>query len=129
VSLAIALLIFAGALPLIRQSLSILLEQTPTNISPQDIEQHLLSFADVNAVDQLRIWTIAPGQIHLTANLAVNTASAGQRDILLNRLQTSLFKGFNITAATLQMTSAPPVALSTLPNTKIRELIQTYPDS
>ncbi len=129
VSLAIALLISAGAIPLIRQSLSILLEQTPPHVGPQDIEQHLLTFEAVIAVNQLRVWTIAPGQIHLTATLTVNMASAGQRDVLLNRLQTSIAKGFDINESTLQMTSTPSVALSTLPNTKIRELIQTSPDS
>ena len=125
VSLAIALLILVGAIPLIRQSLSILLEQTPASVSPEAVEQHLLSVQAVTLVEQLRIWTIAPGQVHLTANLIVDMASVSRRDVLLNRLKTSLFKDFDITEATLQMTSAPSVALSTLPNTKIRELIQT----
>ncbi len=124
VSCAIAVLIFTGAIPLIRQSLSILLEQTPHNINTADIEQHLLTFGDVTQVDQLRIWTIAPGQIHLTANLTV-TGSPNRRDLLLNRLQTSLSNDFDISDITLQMKSAPLVALPTLPNTKIRELIQT----
>ncbi|ESA38414.1 cation diffusion facilitator family transporter [Leptolyngbya sp. Heron Island J] len=128
ISIAIALLIFIGAMPLIRQSLSILLEQPPTHLNPQEIEQHLLTFKDITQVDRLRIWTIAPGQVHLTANLTVNTASTGRRDALLNRIQTVLNQDFEITEATLQMTSSPSVALSTLPNTKIRELIQTGSD-
>lgn len=126
VSIAIAALIFLGAISLIHQSLGILLEQAPTNINPTDIEQHLLTFGDVAQVNQLRIWTIAPGQIHLTANLTV-IGNPNRRDLLLNRLQTSLITSFNITEATIQMMSAP-VALSTLPNTKIRELIQTSAD-
>lgn len=127
VSIAIALLIFASAIPLIRQSLSILLEQPPNNIKPEEIEQHLLTFGDITQVDQLRVWTIAPGQVHMTVNLTV-TGSPNRRDLLLNRLQTSLRNDFDITQATLQMISAPSVALSTLPNTKIRELIQTSPN-
>ena len=124
VSLAIALLILAGAIPLIRQSLSILLEQPPTDLDVTDIEQHLLTFSDVTHVNQLRVWAIAPGQVHLTASLTV-TGNPNRRDLLLNRIQTSLTKDFDITEATIQMMSAPSVALSTLPNTKIRELIQT----
>lgn len=126
-SLAIALLIAIGALPLIHQSLRILLEQAPAELNPEDIEQHLLTFNNVTQVNQLRIWTIAPGEIHLTANLIVN-GNPNRRDLLLNRIQASLIKNFKITEATLQMMAAPSVALSTLPNTKIRELIQTYPD-
>ena len=122
VSFAIALLILAGAIPLIRQSLSVLLEQAPTTINPESVAEHLHSFAEVDQVDQLRIWTIAPGQIHLTASLTVNGNPSG-RDRLLNRLQASLAKEFDITETTLQMISVPSIALSTLPNTKIRELI------
>lgn len=47
VSIAISILIIAGAIPLIRQSLSILLEQSPTDIDPAEIEQHLLTFNDI----------------------------------------------------------------------------------
>ncbi|MEM9805887.1 MAG: cation diffusion facilitator family transporter [Cyanobacteria bacterium P01_D01_bin.56] len=128
VSFAISLLILAGAIPLIRQSLSILLEQSPTDINSEDIEQQLLTFSNVSQVTQLRIWAIAPGQVHLTANLTV-TGNPNRRDLLLNRIQTSLSRDFDITEATIQMISAPSVALSTLPNTKIRELIQTGPDT
>ncbi len=124
VSIAIALLILVGAIPLIRQSLSILLEQTPDGINLEDITQHLLTFKEVTQVGQLRVWAIAPGQMYLTANLSV-TGPPHRRGLLLNRLQTSLCNDFAITEATLQMMSAPSVALSTLPDTKIRELIQT----
>ncbi|MGD1853256.1 MAG: cation diffusion facilitator family transporter [Leptolyngbyaceae cyanobacterium] len=124
VSVAIALLIFAGAIPLIRQSLSILLEQTPEHINPDAIRQHLLTFEDVAQIAQLRIWTIAPGQVYLTANLTT-TSNLARRDWLLNRLKRSLQNEFDIAETTLQIVSAPSVALSTLPNTKIRELIQT----
>ncbi|MEM8611260.1 MAG: cation diffusion facilitator family transporter [Cyanobacteria bacterium P01_H01_bin.105] len=124
VSIAIALLIFAGALPLIHQSLNILLEQTPDSISPADVEHHLLTFGNITQVNQLRIWTIAPGQTHLTANLTV-IGKPNRRDLLLSRLQSSLRDEFDINEITLQMKSASAVVLSTLPNTKIRKLIQT----
>ncbi|MEM6255408.1 MAG: cation diffusion facilitator family transporter [Cyanobacteria bacterium P01_D01_bin.156] len=124
VSIAIALLILLGAIPLIRQSLGILLEQSPTDINPEVIEQHLLTFGDITQVNQLRVWTIAPGQVHLTASLTV-TGNPNRRDLLLNRIQTSLIQDFDITETTIQMTSAASVVLPTLRNTKIRELIQT----
>ena len=128
ISIAIAVLILFGAIPLIRQSLGILLEQPPIHINPEEIEQRLLSFKDITQVDRLRVWTIAPGQVHLTAELMVNTASTARRDALLNRVKTLLSQDFEITEATLQMTSSVSIALSTLPNTKIRELIQTGSD-
>ncbi|MEM7066121.1 MAG: cation diffusion facilitator family transporter [Cyanobacteria bacterium P01_B01_bin.77] len=124
VSFAIALLIFTSAIPLMHQSLRILLEQVPPDINPADVEQRLLTFGDVTQVTQLRIWTIAPGQTHLTADIIV-TGNPNRRDLLLNRMQASLQSDFSISESTLQMRAAPSVTLSTLPNTKIRELIQT----
>ncbi|MEO0459038.1 MAG: cation diffusion facilitator family transporter [Cyanobacteria bacterium P01_A01_bin.114] len=123
VGVAIALLILAGAIPLIQQSLTILLEQSPASVETSAIRQALLAYSEVGSVTQLRIWTIAPGQTHLTASLSVTLPSGIQRDILLGKLQEQLRSDFNIVDSTLQMVSAPSVALSTLPDTKIRELI------
>ena len=124
VSFAIALLILTGALPLIQQSLSILLEQTPASIHPEEVESYLLTCKEVTQVNQLQIWTIAPGQTHLSAHLTV-TGNLSHRDRLLHQLQSSLSNKFGLSNITVQMRAAPPIALSTLPNTKIRELIQT----
>ncbi|MEM9164242.1 MAG: cation diffusion facilitator family transporter [Cyanobacteria bacterium P01_F01_bin.4] len=124
VGVAIALLILAGSIPLIQQSLSILLEQAPAYVDTSAIRQALLTYPEVDRVTQLRIWGIAPGQTHLTASLSVTVPSGIQRDILLGKLQEQLRSTFNVADSTLQMVSAPSVALSMLPNTKIRELIQ-----
>ncbi|MEO0541791.1 MAG: cation diffusion facilitator family transporter [Cyanobacteria bacterium P01_A01_bin.105] len=117
---AIALLIFLGSIPLLRQSLSILLALTPADIVIDDIQTALRQTDGVDQVDRLQVWAIAPGQLCLTATLTVSTY---QRDRLLNQLQTLLQQNFDITDATLQFVSSPAVALSTLPSTRIRELI------
>lgn len=123
VSIAISALILTAAIPLIRQSLSILLEQSPDDLDITQLQNWLLADPNVVDVSQLRVWTLAPGQICLTASLSVDIPGGVQRDILLGKLQASLYQDFKITDVTLQMVSAPSVVLSTLPNTKIRELI------
>jgi cobalt-zinc-cadmium efflux system protein len=123
-SVAIAGLILTIALPLIQESLRILLEQSPSHIDLGRVRQHLLADPAVASVTQLRVWTLAPGQICLTASLSVQVPTGIQRDLLLGKLQTSLRSQFQIHETTLQMVSSPSVALTTLPNTKIRELIQ-----
>ena len=120
---AIALLILLGAIPLLRQSLSILLALTPAAVPVDEICTALSAQDGVEQVDRLQVWAIAPGQLCLTATLSVTVAAAYRRDQLLNRLQTQLQQDFNIADATLQLVSAPAVALSTLPDTRIRELI------
>ncbi|MEO1593351.1 MAG: cation diffusion facilitator family transporter [Cyanobacteria bacterium J06632_22] len=123
VGIAIAILILLGAIPLLRQSLGILLALTPANVPVEDIRAALLANERVEQVDRLQIWTIAPGQLCLTATLSVTVTAAHKRDQLLYQLKTQLQQDFNIGEVTLQLVSAPAVALSTLPNTRIRELI------
>ena len=120
---AISLLILLGAIPLLRQSLGILLALTPMTVPVDDIRAALSAFDGVEQVGRLQVWAIAPGQLCLTATLSVTVAAAYKRDQLLTQLQAQLQQNFNITDATLQLVSAPTVALSTLPNTRIRELI------
>ncbi|MFQ3616992.1 MAG: hypothetical protein SNJ50_09825, partial [Cyanobacteriota bacterium] len=74
------------------------------------------------AVETLRLWAIAPGQIALTAHLSVNSQDGMERDRLLQTLQSSLLAAFGITDITLQLTAPqpkPPVSLSMPPNLEL----------
>jgi cobalt-zinc-cadmium efflux system protein len=123
VSLMIALLIFAGAIPLLVQSLSILLEQAPANVNTDMLKQRLLAQPGVTRLQQIQVWTIAPGQVHLCAQLVVTLPTVAQRDTLLSKIQAMLAKEFGIQAVTVQMVATPEVALSMLPNARMEELI------
>lgn len=106
ISVAVAVLIAAGAVPLIRQSCNILLEKAPDHLDVNQIHQHLLEMAGVVRVEQLRVWSIALGQIALSAQLTVTLAPVEARDRLLVQLRTSLEQEFGIQEVFLQM-SAP----------------------
>jgi cobalt-zinc-cadmium efflux system protein len=123
VSVMIALLIFAGAIPLLAQSLSILLEQAPADINPDMLKQRLLAQPGVASVQGVQVWTIAPGQTHLTGQLVVNLPTIAQRDTLLAKLKTLLAKEFGIAEATLQMVATPEAALSIGPTVSMEELL------
>jgi cobalt-zinc-cadmium efflux system protein len=115
ISLLVAALILTGAVPLIRQSLNILLEKAPAHLDPADVQAHLLKTEGVQAVETLRLWAIAPGQIALTAHLTVNAQDGTERDRLLKALQSSLQATFGITDIILQLAAPqpkPPVSLS-----------------
>jgi cobalt-zinc-cadmium efflux system protein len=109
-SLGVAVLIAVGAIPLIRQSLHILLEKTPIHLDVQQIHAHLLDYEGVEAVQQLRLWSIALGQDALLAALTVNLPSGAGRDRLLQHIQTSLQQEFGIQEVFLQLTA--PTAVS-----------------
>lgn len=115
ISLVVSGLILAGALPLIRQSLNVLLEKTPDYLDLATIQTHLETVEGVVAVDQLRVWAIAPGQEALAAHLRVTEETIEARDRLLQTLKASLQQTFGIQEIYLQMSAlvpAPPIDLS-----------------
>ncbi|MBI4781367.1 MAG: cation transporter [Oscillatoriophycideae cyanobacterium NC_groundwater_1537_Pr4_S-0.65um_50_18] len=122
ISLGVAVFIGLGTLPLIRQSLHILLEKTPVHLDLNQVRSHLLSFAGVVAVDRLRVWTIALGQEALSAHLTVSLQEGLKRDRLLQDLQLSLQQEFGLYEVCLQMAAVPvsePVNLSVPPRLEL----------
>lgn len=104
VSLGLAIWLSLSAMNLIRQSLPILLEQSPAHLSGLAIENFLLQCPGVVAVNQVRLWTVAPGQEILTAQVQVDPTLSGW-DPLLQQLQQQLQSQFGLRDMTLQLSS------------------------
>ncbi|KAM3092740.1 cation diffusion facilitator family transporter [Phormidesmis sp. 146-35] len=103
-SLMVAALTSLSALPLIKQSLEILLEYAPASIDPTEIEATLLTFESVQQVEALRIWSITADQVALVAQIRVEKAlESGERDRLLQKIQTHLQKTYQIQETILQL--------------------------
>lgn len=128
VSFLVAGLIAVGAVPLIRQSLNILLERAPAHLDSEEIRARLAQVEGVQQVKSLRLWTVAPGQVTLMAWVEADGKWSLMRDRLLQKLQTALREDFGIQDAVVQITAAPPVAALTLPQNQILELIQAASD-
>lgn len=131
VSLLIACIVSCSAIPLVRQSLEILLEYAPRTVNPAKVEVALNSFAAVESVEKLHIWTITSGQSALCAHLIVDLRSGEQRDRLLRQLQTYLKQEFGISESTLQLTSRNstvemPIAATNLHPLLNRNLISIF---
>lgn len=105
VSLLIACSVGFSALPLIQHSLEILMEYAPRSVDPAKVEAALNSFAMVERVEKLHIWTITSGEVALCAHIVVDSCSSQQRDRLLRQLQAHLEQNFDIRESTLQLTS------------------------
>lgn len=116
ISLVVAALIFTGAIPLVRQSLDILLETTPADLNVSEIEALLASAPGVIRVENLHLWAIAPDHHRLSAHLVVGLTSAAARDRLLQELQAKLYQRFGLRDTCLQMQSSAPATLSLSPN-------------
>ncbi|MBW4504413.1 MAG: cation diffusion facilitator family transporter [Scytonema hyalinum WJT4-NPBG1] len=113
ISLVVASLMAVSALPLVRESLSILLEYAPKSINPSVVEISLKSFPKVLQVEKLYVWRISKEQIMLCAHLSVDCPTLEERDRLLGQLQTHLEQTFGIHEITLQLTH--PKSLAAMP--------------
>lgn len=106
---AIASLLVAGltglsAMPLIRESLEILMEYAPRSIKPAEVAATLKSFTGVARIEKLHIWTITSGQVMLCAHLIVETLNTQEREQLLRQIQADLNQEFGIGESILQLT-------------------------
>lgn len=128
ISVVVAVVIVAGVIPLIRQSLHILLEKAPTHLDVDQIQTHLASFAGVEAVTNLRVWSIALGQEALSAHLIVKLPQTESRDRLLRQMQTSLQQEFGIQEIFLQMTAPVSLPLINLSHPPTLELLGSLKD-
>jgi cobalt-zinc-cadmium efflux system protein len=109
ISILVALLILLSAVPLIRQSLNILLEKTPNHLDLEQLYNHLKAFDGVETIERLRVWAIALNQEALSAHLIVNLREGEKRDRLLQAMQASLQQEFGIQETVLQMSAPIPV--------------------
>lgn len=114
VSLLVSLLILASALPLLSQSLNILLEKTPPHLCLGDLKTHLESFEGIIAAEQVRAWGIALDYTALSAHLTTTVQEGKERDRLLRTLETSLKETFGIQEIFLQLTAPPLEPLMSL---------------
>lgn len=123
ISLGVAILVIAGAIPLLRQSLHILLEKSPSHLDLSEIQDYLESFEGIEAATNLRVWTIALGQEALSSHLIVKIKEGEHRDRLLRQIQAALQQKFGIQEIFLQMTAAPPPPLISLSRPETIDLL------
>jgi cobalt-zinc-cadmium efflux system protein len=68
ISVAIALLILAGAWRLIRESTDVLLEAVPGHVSLAEVQRRILNVAGVAAVHDLHVWTVNSGMVAMSGH-------------------------------------------------------------
>lgn len=101
VSLAIALLIVAGAWPLLANALAMFLDAVPRHIEPTQVRDYLLSQPGVIGVHDLHVWPLGTQQAALSAHLVMPQGSGG--DDFLIRSRAGLQARFGISHVTLQV--------------------------
>lgn len=105
VAVAIGLWVLPRTWQLLRESLNVLLEGVPENLSLQAIDTVLRATAGVRDVHDLHVWAITSGKNSLTAHLLLDAAT--HADTLTAGVRERLAREFNIHHTTLQCEFAP----------------------
>lgn len=104
VSVLISLIIIYSAWKLIRESVNVLLEGTPSHINLTAVKQSILKMENVRNVHDLHVWTIASGIEALSVHV-VHPDSVSPNKLLKN-VREKLNAEFGIDHLTIQMEKA-----------------------
>lgn len=105
-SVVISLLILVSTLNLLRKSLHVLMEGVPSHIDLNAVGHRLAQVEHVERVHDLHIWTLASGQVALSAHLDVKDLEHWPQ--ILANAQAMLQKDFGIGHITLQPETLSP---------------------
>ena len=103
VSLLVVGAILYGAWPLFKDSLEVLLDSTPPNISAAHVTATVESIPGVRGVHDLHIWAVEPRLIMLTCHVFVDGDDQGLTNELLHTIRTRIVSDFGIHHMTIQM--------------------------
>jgi cobalt-zinc-cadmium efflux system protein len=106
VSVFIALLIFIGALRVLKEAGNILLEGVPKGIDLTEVEKAIRQVPSVKDLHDLHIWTISTDLPALSAHIVVDLPDTHEVQKALNGLSTMLSSRFGIRHTTFQFECA-----------------------
>jgi len=101
-SLIIAALILYGSMPLMRETLGVLLQRAPRDLDVTDILSALLAQPHVRAVHDLHVWELDSGAPVLTALLETDADTLVVANALTDQTRAMLRERFDIDHATLE---------------------------
>lgn len=103
ISIGIALFILPRTWLLIKKSIHILIEGTPSHLVHEEIKNSILKVKGVTGVFDLHIWTITSGIHALSAHVVV--LENNKSNEILQQINSILEKSFSINHATIQIES------------------------
>lgn len=103
ISAGIGLFIFPRVWTLMKKSVHILLEGTPSDVNMEDLRESLNSFEGVDSVHDLHVWSLTSGMNAMSLHLVLEDG-ADHEDVLL-RVQKHSLDRFGISHTTVQVDS------------------------
>ena len=101
IAIAIAALIFASSIRVVREPVDVLMEAAPAGVDADAVARAMGSVAGVLSVHELHVWSVTPGFDALAAHVVV--ARGEDRDRIRRELEFVLRDSYEIEHTTLQM--------------------------
>jgi cobalt-zinc-cadmium efflux system protein len=101
-SVGIGVMIVWSSIGIIRESLNILLEGTPSGMELQRIEQIIRAIPGVNDVHDLHVWSIGSDTHSLSCHVAIADMPASESEGILRLIREQMGKRFHIHHTTIQ---------------------------
>jgi cobalt-zinc-cadmium efflux system protein len=101
-SVGIGVMILWSSIGIIRESLNILLEGTPTGMEVAGIEQAIRAIEGVNDVHDLHVWSIGSDTHSLSCHVAIADMRASESETILQSIRSQLASKFHIHHTTIQ---------------------------
>lgn len=101
ISIGIALFILPRTWSLLKKSIHILIEGTPSHLVHEEIKNSILKVKGVTGIFDLHIWTITSGIHALSAHIVIMDHNRSQQ--ILQEINSILEKNFKISHATIQI--------------------------
>ncbi|MGH2503818.1 MAG: cation diffusion facilitator family transporter, partial [Ktedonobacterales bacterium] len=105
ISVAIACLIAYGASRLILETVDILMESTPADISTEAVARDIRQIGGVRAVHDLHVWTITSGIRALSSHVIIDDITPSASAAILDHVTDMLANRYRIGHATIQFES------------------------
>ena len=100
ISIALSLLILAGAYRLVRESTDVLLEAVPAHVSMTEVQGRMLAVPGVATVHDLHVWTVTSGMVAMSGHAVVPALE--DHPSVLERIRSEM-AGLGIGHVTIQL--------------------------
>lgn len=107
VTVAIGLLMLAGAFQIVGETVNILMEAVPRSLSYQEVLADMAVFDAVEDVHDLHIWEIGSDIYALSAHVVVSDERVSEHRALLKSIKEMLKERYNVVHSTLELEVEP----------------------
>lgn len=103
ISVLIGVIILVGSGRVLRETLHILVEGAPNDVTTAQVRPALQTVPGVSDVHDLHIWTVGPGYVALSAHVVLSDPSFAGAQNVQTRIRTLLAERFGIQHTTVQL--------------------------